>query len=103
MSAFADLRVVEDSRELFAVQVDARLADRLRERRVFFELDGGQRLKTYPQVTEARRDVAVEPYVAFESSHVLVSMGAFSYSRSPLPHGLTIGRYCSIVCDRVGH
>ena len=38
----------------------------------------------------------IEPYVKFCKGSPIGTMGAFSYSNSPLPHGLAIGRYSSI-------
>ena len=70
--------------------------DRLRSARVFFEPG-----------TEAARpregDVILfsplgkpEPYTGFLGNHTVFSMGAFSYSWSGLPMGITVGRYCSL-------
>jgi acetyltransferase-like isoleucine patch superfamily enzyme len=38
----------------------------------------------------------VEPHTGFYAGDSLCSMGSFSYSNSPLPVGLQIGRYCAL-------
>lgn len=40
--------------------------------------------------------LAVEPYVGIYSGFNLSSVGAFSYTNSPLPVDMKVGRYCSI-------
>ncbi|MGG5890607.1 CatB-related O-acetyltransferase [Falsiroseomonas sp. HC035] len=42
------------------------------------------------------KSTIIEPYTSFFSLGNLCTMGAFSYSYSRLPVGITIGRYCSI-------
>jgi len=41
-------------------------------------------------------DSAIEPYAGFPASRELCTMGAYSYSESPLPVDVSVGRYCSI-------
>jgi len=41
-------------------------------------------------------DSAIEPYASFPASRELCTMGAYSYSESPLPVDVSVGRYCSI-------
>jgi acetyltransferase-like isoleucine patch superfamily enzyme len=42
------------------------------------------------------RDARIEPYACFPAGLGLCTMGAFSYSESPLDLDLVVGRYCSI-------
>lgn len=42
------------------------------------------------------RDRCIERYACFYHGHEVPSIGAFSYAHSPVQHGITIGRYCSI-------
>ncbi|WHO40755.1 CatB-related O-acetyltransferase [Sphingobium sp. AP49] len=42
------------------------------------------------------RCAAIEPYSCFAAGTTLCAMGAFSYSESPLPLDMQVGRYCSI-------
>lgn len=45
-------------------------------------------------------DYKSEPYSSIHSGFRLASIGAFSYSNSPMPnHKITIGRYCSIAIN----
>ena len=48
-----------------------------------------------PVLTVDSEDV-IEPYTGFFRGTGLCSMGAFSYSHSPVPAGMKIGRYCAI-------
>ena len=41
-------------------------------------------------------DILIEPHTGFYAGDGLCSMGAFSYSNSPVEPGLKIGRYCSL-------
>ncbi|MGE3775449.1 MAG: CatB-related O-acetyltransferase, partial [Gammaproteobacteria bacterium] len=68
----------------------------LHARRIFFEKSAKQpRLK--PGDTIAFEDTArVEPYVGVLGGTTICTIGAFSYSWSTLPIGMTVGRYCSI-------
>lgn len=45
---------------------------------------------------EFEDDVEVEPYIGIFGGNSICRMGSFSYSNSPLPHGIRVGRYCSI-------
>lgn len=63
-------------------------------------LHAGQRLKLRHSVTVEQNcglyGGTYAPFVGGHPSCGLCTMGAFSYSYSPLPDGLTVGRYCSI-------
>lgn len=50
------------------------------------------------QSVDIQRDIRLEPYTTFSdpAGTSLVSMGAFSYSISKLPHDIHVGRYTSI-------
>lgn len=67
----------------------------LHERRVFTHVKGGARLRPGEQV-RFHHDTVLEPYVGFYEGATFCSMGFMSYSVSPLPTELTVGRYCSI-------
>lgn len=41
-------------------------------------------------------DLKIEPYACYINGSFLFNMGAFSFSRSPLPLNTKVGRYCSI-------
>jgi acetyltransferase-like isoleucine patch superfamily enzyme len=41
-------------------------------------------------------EILIEPHTGFYAGDSLCSMGAFSYSNSPLPLGMKIGRYCAL-------
>jgi len=49
-------------------------------------------------------EIVVEPYATLPHGHFL-SMGAFSYSESPIVQNVEMGRYCSIAINvrRMGH
>jgi len=55
---------------------------------------------SYPasQLVDVQRDIVLEPYTTFSdpAGTSLVSMGAFSYSISKLPHDIRVGRYTAI-------
>ena len=42
------------------------------------------------------KESIIEPYAKFSKGSGICTMGAFSYSNSPLPHGMAVGRYSSI-------
>lgn len=50
------------------------------------------------QVISIQPGIEIEPYSTFwaGSGRSLISMGAFSYTHSFLPHSVKVGRYCSI-------
>src|SRR5699024_10560435 len=50
------------------------------------------------QLLDIQRDSMLEPYTTFSdpAGTSLVSMGAFSYSISKLPHDIRVGRYTAI-------
>ncbi|MDR7069427.1 acetyltransferase-like isoleucine patch superfamily enzyme [Pseudoxanthomonas japonensis] len=63
-------------------------------------LKSGQRLRFRHSITiEQNCGLYGGPYAPFVGGHPscgLCTMGSFSYSYSPLPDGLIVGRYCSI-------
>lgn len=71
----------------------------LRDRRIYFENnDATFRMRPGNLVT-FEPGIQVEPYCGILAGPTLVEMGAFSYSWSPLQHGMKIGRYCSIASN----
>lgn len=68
----------------------------LRRARVFFETRvEHQRLKPGARISFAE-DTEVEPYCGILNGLRIPRIGSFSYSWSPLPDDIVIGRYCSI-------
>lgn len=68
----------------------------LQARRVYFENDlQAPRLRPGEELT-FHTGLQLEPYCAFLGGHGLAQLGSFSYSWSPLPPGMQVGRYCSI-------
>lgn len=75
------------------------LLNRLNEHRVYFSTLGGDKVQGRFRAGEALHyldDVSIEPYSCYINGSFLFSIGAFSFSRSPLPLNTTVGRYCSI-------
>src|SRR5258706_6630548 len=78
------------------IRVGPPLLALFRERRVFHALGSGERWRD-GEPLRAFKGLAIEPYTHILSGHHLPrSMGAFSYSHSPLRPHVRIGRYCSI-------
>ena len=78
------------------VMLDEKNALALREKRVFFEYGGEEMRYKSGGVVELTRETAPEPYSGIYNGYGIPNMGAFSYSWSPLPVDLAVGRYCSI-------
>lgn len=70
----------------------------LREHRIFFDFKGRARLTAGHRLRFAG-DLSIEPYTGFLGGRTLCRMGFMSYSMSPVPSELTVGRYCSIGHD----
>lgn len=81
---------------LQTVTLDKEKIDFLNESRIFFSHDGVRQRLTVGDTLSFLDNAEVEPYVSFLAGNVITGMGSFSYSWSPLNHGLRIGRYCSI-------
>jgi acetyltransferase-like isoleucine patch superfamily enzyme len=78
------------------IDVTPALIQRLRDRRVFFEIDESQfRLAGMGQLVWPE-GTAVEPYCGILSGNIVSTIGSFSYSWSEMIPGVRIGRYCSI-------
>lgn len=73
----------------------SKVKSKLRSGKVYFTPSGVDRFKDEDLISFPD-DCEVEPYTGFLSGNSFCSMGAFSYSWSPLPFGVTVGRYCSI-------
>lgn len=52
--------------------------------------------REFPAVLSMDSEDVIEPYTGFFRGNNLCTMGAFSYSHSPVVPGMTIGRYCAI-------
>jgi len=78
--------------------VDQNFIDLLRDRRVLTEKSGNY-AKGWLQLGQklnVAEGTVIEPYVAQRQGPSFFSMGGFSYSRSNLPFGCVVGRYCSL-------
>ena len=67
----------------------------LRDKRVYFDFKGRDRLKPGDQLW-FEAGLAIESYTGFYDGHLLCRMGFMSYSSSTLRGEVTVGRYCSI-------
>lgn len=78
------------------VVLTAEAIEWLRAKRVFFE-PGLRTFRLQPGDTlHFEDDLEIEPYCGILEGQIICKIGSFSYSRSPLSHGLTVGRYTSI-------
>lgn len=68
----------------------------LHAKRVFFEPEIHSRRLKPGDAISFDDGLEIEPYVGFLAGNQLCEIGSFSYSWSPLPSGIKIGRYCSI-------
>ena len=78
------------------VMLDENNAAALRAKRIFFEYRGDDLRYKSGGIVEFTKETAPEPYSAIYNGHSIPNMGSFSYSWSPLPVNLAVGRYCSI-------
>lgn len=69
--------------------------DELRSRRILLNWREAAPRDIPPHLVMASTD-CIEPYAGFYRGGNLCSMGAFSYSHSPVVPGMVIGRYCAI-------
>ena len=70
----------------------------LQSHRIYFDFKGRDRLRPGNQL-RFERGLVIEPYTGFFGGYTLCRMGFMSYSVSPIPTELTVGRYCSIGHD----
>lgn len=77
------------------VVIDARVQERLREHRVSFDWREGA-ARDLPVKFALDSDDVIEPYTGFYRGANLCTMGAFSFSHSPVVPGMKVGRYCAI-------
>jgi acetyltransferase-like isoleucine patch superfamily enzyme len=68
----------------------------LREARLFFEFNKAMFRLTPGMTLSFGNTTTVEPYCGILNGTQICEIGAFSYSRSPLPVAMRIGRYSSI-------
>ncbi len=85
----------ETNRRILKFQVTEELLEFFAAKRVSFSTRNKARLKIGSQLYGLSTS-EIEPYCKFGAGNNLYSSGAFSYSRSELPTGSVIGRYCSI-------
>lgn len=62
---------------------------------IYFTVNGASRHND-EDIIGLNNGAKIEPYTGFLSGNNICTMGAFSYSWSPLPKNMKIGRYCSI-------
>lgn len=85
----------ERGRSTMHLRLNSATLDYLSSHSIYFTESGEPRL-VEGDVIRFESSLQMESYSAFLSGHSLASMGSFSYSFSPLPPGMKIGRYCSI-------
>ena len=78
------------------VSVNAAFREMLSDHKVFTRDDSAECRWQDGEQVRFGKDTVLEPYTGLFRGNALCSMGAFSYSHSPLYFGLKIGRYCSI-------
>ena len=71
-----------------------RTINKLRQMKIYFGRPNNRFKPT--DVLTIWSDAKIEPYACYPAGNTLFEMGAFSYSESPLPAGMKVGRYCSI-------
>ena len=79
---------------MHAILSEAAIA-RMDQYRIYTEYHGRHRLKPGDRVEFAEHG-SIEPYCAILNGAVIPRLGSFSYSWSPLPDDMPVGRYCSI-------
>ena len=67
----------------------------LRDHRIHFDFKGRERLRPGNRL-RFNAGLEIEPYCGFFGGFTCCQMGFMSYSISPVPVHLTVGRYCSI-------
>ncbi len=67
----------------------------LQDHRIFLHRRGDRRLRAGDALSFAE-SCEVEPYTGFFAGRQLCTLGAMSFSNSPVPVKLKVGRYCSI-------
>lgn len=72
-----------------------KIKNSLQTSNVYFTAKGGDRFKDQDLI-DFSEECEIEPYTGFLGGATLCSMGAFSYTWSPLPPNMSVGRYCSI-------
>ena len=71
------------------------MLDRLDQMRIYTSVNGTRRLKPGDPI-HFNKDTIIGPYCAILNGFSFPHMGSFSYTQSPLPEGMKVGRYCSI-------
>jgi virginiamycin A acetyltransferase len=78
------------------IRTNAWFRDYFADRRVFFAAWKDQERFKPDDEFRIRRYVEIERYASIFNGNEAASIGAFSYSHSPVPPGFRIGRYCSV-------
>lgn len=80
------------------VQASKYVLDFLKDRGVYFNVKGyeySSRFKPGENLT-FNNNILVESNTCFINGSNIITIGSYSFTRSPLPSGVSIGRYCSI-------
>ena len=78
------------------LEIDHRHLELLRQKRIFLNSSGAFEKTWISGRYNASGIVMMESYSAQYKAGRLTSLGAFTYSRSSLPAGVTVGRYCAL-------
>ncbi|MFC0406613.1 LbetaH domain-containing protein [Roseomonas elaeocarpi] len=78
------------------VRSTARFREMLRDHHIYTIEDINRDRLHDRHLVRFRKDCVVEPYVGWYQGDNLCSMGAFTYSHSPLSAEIKLGRYCSL-------
>jgi acetyltransferase-like isoleucine patch superfamily enzyme len=87
---------LEDLGNVYRLRITQEVAEALAERRVFRQGPTGHVPAAEGVAVHFLKTTTIEPYTSFIGRGDLVTMGSFSYTHSPLPATLSVGRYCSI-------
>lgn len=77
------------------IKISPPILEQLKQNDIFFTYHGENRFKEGDMITFSD-DAWIERYCQLFAGSSIPTMGSFSYSWSPIPEGVTIGRYCSI-------
>lgn len=79
-----------------SLPVSEEFLTRVREHRISFDWRHNAPSRDLPSNFAMDSEDKIEPYTGFHRGSNLCTMGAFSFSHSPVVPGLSIGRYCAL-------
>jgi virginiamycin A acetyltransferase len=88
--------LIAETHDRLTVRVTKLLAKALAERRIFRRMMESDSVVAESSIAHFGKEARIEPYTSWPHGGNFITMGAFSFSRSGLPVGTSIGRYCSI-------